>query len=489
MARFNKKSEAPKKTVNKAGGVAFRLKAEQKLVHAVLTTFLDDKFYESGNERLERIKGLVKECKPSFVANLAVIARKEFNLRSVFHVLIGELSCIHKGDSLVKDAVVESAIRADDVLEIAAYVGKPMTKQVKRGIRNAILKFDRYQLAKYKGEGKEISMVDLFNLTHPKVQHANPEQKKAWKDLMEGNLVSFDTWETEISNSKDDADRKKIWETLILEGKLGYMALIRNLNNFEKYNISLKAKDRAVRDLIDPIGISKSKQLPFRFFTAYENVADRSYKDAVSEAMDIAVSNTPELPGKTLIAIDISGSMQGETIKKAAIFAASLAKANKNADVMVFDTEAKMFPVSSRTPVVDIVKTLCDMPDGGTDTASVFDYCISHKIKYDRIVIISDNQSWAGHANTAYRSYRNQLDINPFVYAIDIAGYGTVDLSGGNVFHLTGWGDRLLDFIGQAEKGDSLVEYVRSYVIPTTENKPKRKTKGHVKHISSKKKQ
>ncbi len=218
MSKFNKKV-ASKATVNKAGGRAFRMDAETELLHAVLTTFLEDKHYESGDARLKRIQALIAECSDEYVARLAIVTRKEFNLRSVSHVLIGELAKMHNGDSMIKSLIIEAAIRPDDLLEILAYVGTPVPKQVKRGIRNALLKFDRYQLAKYKGEGKDVSMVDLFNLTHPKPEHASKEQKKAWKDLIEGKLVSFDTWETEISNAKNDKERTKIWENLIKEDK------------------------------------------------------------------------------------------------------------------------------------------------------------------------------------------------------------------------------------------------------------------------------
>lgn len=472
MGKFNTKKPVSK-TVNLAGAKAFKLTSETELVHAVLTTFLNDKYYESGSDRISRIACLVAESKPQFVANLAVIARTEFNLRSISHLLLGELSKVHNGDSIVKDAIVAASVRPDDLLEIASYVGKPMPKQVKRGIRNGILKFDRYSLAKYRGEGKGMSMVDLFNMVHPKAQHATEEQHKAWSDLMTGNLVSFDTWETEISNSKNDTERTEIWERLILEDKIGYMALIRNINNFMKYKISAKAEKRVLVRLTDAEEIARSKQLPFRFYTAYKNVqGSRVYSDAISEAMDISLENTPKLKGKTLIAVDTSGSMTSgadSPITKAAIFAATLMKSNVTADVVLFDTQIREFTQTGRAPVVDIADHIVrNALGGGTDTGLVFQYMAKKGGVYDRVIIISDNESWASSAQEAYKTYRKKFNTDPFVYAIDIQGYGTTDLAGGKVFNLTGWSDRLLDFIGQAEKGETLVQYVRSFEVPTT---------------------
>ncbi len=471
MSLFNKKEKGTK-TVNIAGGKAYRMAAEQELLHAVLTTFLEDKFYESGDARLVRIQNLVREVKPEFVANLAVIARKEFNLRSVTHLLIGELAKIHKGDSLVMKTIIEAAIRPDDLLEIVSYVGTPLPKQVKRGVRNALLKFNRYQLAKYKGEGKAVSLVDLFNLVHPKVQHADKEQKKAWKDLMTGKLVSFDTWETDLSAAKDEKGRKKALEALIAEDKMGYMALLRNLNNAVKYDVNDATIKRIVKKLTDPEEVKKSKQLPFRFVTAYDNVkGNRQFADAISEAMDIAVDNTPELKGDLLIAVDSSGSMSGEPMQKASIFGATLVKANKNADLILYDTGIKELNMSTRIPVIDLAKNIQkEAMGGGTETSLVFKYALMKKKKYSRIIIISDNESWSegyygqsvqGH----YEAYKKQTGNDPYVYAIDIQGYGTKDVTGSKVFHLTGWSDRLLDFIGQIEKGEGLVEYVKNYTF------------------------
>ncbi len=391
MSKFNEKKDT--KTTNLAGGKAFSMNKELELVHAVLTTFLEDKHYESGDDRMERIKELVVKNDPKFVANLAIVARKEFYLRSVSTLLLGELSKVHNGDSLVKDTIIAATDRPDDLTELVSYVGVPLPKQVKRGVRNAILKFNRYQLAKYKSTKKDVSLVDLFNLTHPKVKHATDEQKEAWALLMKGELKSFDTWETEISSEKNES-KKDSWEKLIKENKMGYMALLRNLNNLVKEGVSDEVIDKAIEKLTDPEEVARSKQLPFRFVTAYENVTgNRKLLDAISVAMDLAVSNTPELPGKTLIAVDSSGSMHGEPLEKASIFGATLMKANTDSDLILYDTSVKLLQMGGRAPVIDIAKMIQnEAMGGGTMTSLVFQHASGKK--YDRIIIISDNESW-----------------------------------------------------------------------------------------------
>lgn len=471
MSKFNIK-KSPAKTVNKAGGFAYKMDVETELVHAVLTTFLDDKYYESGAERIARLEDLVSKNKPEFVAKLALVARTEFNLRSVTTLLLGALAKVHRGDDLVKRAIVGSTVRVDDLTELVGYVGTPIPKQVKRGIRNALFKFNRYQLAKYKGEGKGVSLVDLFNLVHPKLQHASEEQKEAWKDLMTGNLKSFDTWEVELSGAKDDAERKEKLSELVLSNKIGYMALLRNLNNIIKYGCSQEVIDHAADRLSDKEEVAKSKQLPFRFSTAFENVkGNRKLTDAIVDAMDAALSNVKELPGKTLIALDSSGSMSGKPFDIGSLFGATLVKANQNADFILYDTKVQELPMSSRMPIMGLVETMKKHnTGGGTETSLVFTHALQKGIVYDRFIIISDNESWGESffsrgtsVQDIYNAYKKRTGTDPFVYAIDIQGYGTKDLSSGRVKHLAGWSDRLLDFIGENER--DVVSYIKTKEI------------------------
>lgn len=464
MSKFNQNKS--NKTKNLAGGDAFSMQPKQELLHAVLSTFLEDKYYESGDERVARIISLIPLVPAEYVAKLAFIARNEFMLRSVPIVLLAELSKTYRGDSLVSRAIQKTVARVDDLTELVSYLDCKLPKQVKKGIRRALLKFSPYQLAKYRGAKKNVKLVDLFNLVHPNPKFASPIQQEAWQNLMRGELkTTGQTWESVISASKD---KKRDWENLIKENKLGYMALLRNLNNLIENGVDEEIIDIAISKLTNPEQVRKSKQLPFRFYTAYENVSgNRKLTDAISLAMDIAVENTPRLEGKTLIAIDGSGSMSGDPIQKASIFAATLAKANINADVILFDEEVQELNLSSRTPVIDLARDIITMANGGgTDTALVFRYAGSmysdKKVKYDRIIILSDNQAWVGGVQEWYNHYRVFTQDDPYVYAIDIEGYGTKDIVGNKVINLCGWSSKLLDFIGVNEKGSSMVDYIDS---------------------------
>ncbi len=453
MGRFNSKLVI--NTENIAGGKAYSKNPKEELAFAVITSFLEDKFYESGDDRIERIKQLVPKVGADFAIKLTIATRLYFNMRSTSHVLVGEIAKNYKG--VAKDLIKRVSVRPDDLIEICAYLGKPLPNQIKKGVALALNNFSEYQLAKYKNDKSEWSLVDLFNLTHPK---GNQFAEK----LVKGELVSKDTWESEVSKNPT----AETWEKLILSKKMGYMAMLRNLNNFIKYNISDEAKAEVIRKLTDVEEIKRSKQLPFRFYTAYKNVTgDIQLSDAVSLAMDKALDNMDTLSGRTLIGIDTSGSMYGKPIEIASIFAAALIK-KSNCEVVLYDTDIKKLSVSTRTPIVDLAdriqkEAMC----GGTQTSLVFKHA-EKRGKFDRIFILSDNESWAENSykssvQNAYTDYKKLTEADPYVYAIDIEGYGTHELQNNKVYNLSGWSDKLLDFVKYNEKG--IVQWIENLEI------------------------
>lgn len=451
MSKFNNKTT--NKTYNFAGGKAFKSQPKEELVFSVLSTFLENKFYESGDERIERIKNLVSQVDPLFTAKLAIVARKEFHLRSVFHLLIGELSRNCKGNSLVKNTIIQGVERPDDMLEILAYVGKPIPNQIKKGLREAIKKFTPYQLAKYKGQGKEYSLVDLFNLVHPS------GNRKEWKDLMNGKLQPSNTWEVRLSSGEN---KEKVWKDLISENKIGYMALLRNLRNIDE-QADENTKRISCKIISDKEAVRNSKQFPFRFYSAYEQISNQDMLEAISQALEHSLDNVPKYDGKTLVAVDSSGSMSGDPIKKSSIFAGALVKSN-NADLILYDTDIKEVRFLRNEPLLTISEKIQrEAMGGGTETSLVFKYAFNKGIKYNRIIILSDNESWNEYSvNDIYNQYKKINDC--YVYAIDIQGYGTKDLSGSKVFQLCGFSEKLFDFMKIIETQD-IVKSIENYKI------------------------
>lgn len=472
MAKFN--SSPSIKTVNNEGHVAYSMSNKSKLVTQVLTSFFNEKkFYgDNSKEMMELIPKVIKE-NPQFVSNLAVFARREFNMRSVAHVLTAFLAHEIEGKPYVKSTVKGVALRGDDITEIMAFYlstwGKPIPNSLKNGIGEVMQTLDEYSLTKYKGSGKEVKMRDLLCLCRPKP--LNKEQEALWKRCLEGKLETPYTWETELSAK---GNTKEVWEELIASHKVGYMAMLRNLRNI--INAGPDNLDEALNYIRNPEAVRKSKQLPFRFLNAYRSLnglASSKVFDTLEDAIDISVENLPKIPGRTIIAMDTSGSMSSCISSKSDVKCCDISVllgliANRICDdsiVYTFNHNIKRMDISRRGGLIENTIRYA-RPSGGTDMRLPFQAMIDGKIKADRIIILSDNEcnggGWWNGPSRAIQSYADQYrrmtgnDI--WVHAIDLQGYGTQQFHGKHTNIIAGWSEKVFDFILLAEQGEGNLE-------------------------------
>lgn len=471
MAKFN--SSQTIRTTNRSGHAAYKMTAKQKLVTQVLTSFFNEqKFYGDNSDDMRKTITAVIADDPQFVANLAVFARREFNMRSVSHVLVAHLAHEVAGKPFVRKTVKAVSLRGDDVTEImACYLsefGKPVPNGLKKGIADVMTEFDEYTLAKYKGDGKSVKMRDLLCLCRPTPK--TEAQSDMWKRLLNGELEIPYTWETQLSANGNNA---KTWEALIDSGKVGYMALLRNLRNILNANPSNVNK---VLDTIqNPAAVRRSKQLPFRFLAAYKEVVKTSCGsrvfDALENAVDAACENVPRLSGTTVIAVDVSGSMDSPVSHNSDIRCYQIAMmlgliANRicdNSIFYVFDHEIKKYPLSRRS---GILSTAMNAPcGGGTNMYLPFEKMIEDNVRADRIIILSDNECNSGGGYYCRKpvqeladDYRRRTNNDLWVHAIDLQGYGTQQFHGQKTNIIAGWSEKVFAFINLAEQGEGTLE-------------------------------
>jgi hypothetical protein len=492
---YNTKRVQPTVTKTHEGAKAYKLPYKEELV-SILTTGIGNTFYESLGDREKRLMSVIDSIArtdPEFVAKALVYARTVIGQRSVTHLGAAFLAKYLSGNSLgkrfyskrVRGANAGGIIyRLDDALSIlAAYNhlgGKSIPNSMKNGFASALESSDRYELAKYQSKTRGISLVDLVNLTHPKPVE---EMSETFKELMEGRLKQFNTVENKntaagkevakkVKEGKITNDEAKVelaakktenFEDLIESKKIGYLSLLRNLRNIIKNDKSKSLLASTIALLTNKAFIRKSLVFPHQIDLALETLLMGGVRIpnellvALNEAYELSIPNLRDLfpTGRTLVAVDTSGSMFGSwssgvlingkktnrtPIEKAALIGATLVK-GIDADLAIFGTSTaglRYNPVDS----VNTIKNLVLREEGsvghGTHFRSIFDYADD---KYDRIFIVSDMQ-----AMTAPKSHRET------VYAIDLVGYGnTVFNKSEKVVQIYGYGSDIYESVKTAE--------------------------------------
>lgn len=456
MGKFNTSvKERTKKTVNLAGGQAYKTDAKLELVGILLSSLLKEQFYRTEQEQKEALFTVMEKVDPIFIAKAAIYARNEFGMRSISHVAAAYIAAAVKGQRWTKNFLSKVVRRPDDITEILSFyrnhVDKVIPNSMKKGLGDALTRFDEYALGKYAGKKDGLSMIDVVNLLHPK-------HTVAIGKLMKGKLQAADTWETAMSRAgqagEDTAALKADeWRRLLTENKLGYMALVRNIRNIMEQAPDMV--DVLCERLVDAEAIKKSLMFPFRFITALDIVENLSATGvrrvirALSDAVDISLCNAPKFDGETLVAIDCSGSMSGQPGKIATLFGAMMAKTN-DCDVLIFDDSARYVNLNTADSTLTIASKI-PFPGGGTDFKTIFR---TANKKYDRVVIFSDMQSWVGHVSPVkeFNDYKQRFNCNPRIFSFDLQGYGTLQFPQDMVYQLFGWSDKAFEVMKALEE-------------------------------------
>ncbi len=484
MSRFNifSKAKSAPDTINRAGGEAYRASAEYRLASLMMTSFVTNQFYRDANGAFVELVELIEKVEPGFAARAAVYARKEYGMRTITHAaaaLLGKRLSSHPDAKSFYDQIV---VRPDDMLEIRAVqklMGQSkLTNGMRKGFAAAFDRFDGYQIAKYRAGNKDVKLVDMVNLVHPVPTQRNAVALQA---LVDGTLANTETWEaklsaagTEATSDADKADRKATaWADLLRENKLGYFALLRNLRNILEQAPDLIPL--ACEQLVDERRLRGSKVLPFRLLTAYKqfNGSDRNERkvlDALERAADLACTNLPELEN-TLVVVDNSGSMSSPVAgskhakcnETGALFGFALAK-RSGADLMEFGTTARMIPYRNSQTTLSFAMNFeqKNQVGHGTDFKAVF---AAAKRKYDRIVIFSDMQGWMGYncPKNAFKQYKRRTGADPFIYSVDLAGYGSLQFPETKVAAMAGFSEKMFDIMALVETDpQALINRVRA---------------------------
>ncbi|HRE82085.1 MAG TPA: TROVE domain-containing protein [Opitutaceae bacterium] len=474
MAKFSilkalSRGKSEPNTVNFEGGRAFTQTAKLEFVSILLTTFLEDEFYRSEKQTTEKIRELIAKVDDvRFVAKAALYARNTHGMRSVSHMVAGELAKSVKGATWSKSFFNQIVRRPDDAVETLAYYlavyGRPVPNSLKKGFGAALGRFDEYQLAKYRRDHGSFKLVDAVNLVRPK---STPALSK----LIRGELAPAQTWETKLTQAGEAetaeqvvAAKSQAWCEMVRERKLGYLALLRNVRNILTH--ASEVVDELCIQLADERAVRRSLVFPFQFLAAVDVLNQGNLKgadrvmDALNQAIDHSLVNVPKFGGATLVALDSSASMEGRPQTIGSLFAATFVKAS-GADLMIFSDDARYLSLNRRDTTLTMANSI-PFASGGTNFNAIFQRA---NRAYDRIVILSDMQGWVGGGAPvqSFAQYQKRHAIAPRIYSFDLKGYGTMQFPQERVYCLAGWSDRVFAIMQKLDRDpQALIHEVES---------------------------
>jgi hypothetical protein len=214
------------------------------------------------------------------------------------------------------------------------------------------------------------------------------------------------------------------WERII--PSMGYMALLRNLRNFEQAGVSRETVRSVCSRLADPVEVARSRQFPMRFLSAYKAANSVHWGSALEDALDLSLGNLPTLTGETLILVDMSGSMfvpmsnrsELTRAEAAAVFGAALAVRNPGSRLVCFGTNGHEYEVPRGASVLPLVKRVTHSM-GQTNTAAALSATLlpSHK----RVVLLTDEQETAGWPPR--QSAASVVPDDVWLHTFNLAGY------------------------------------------------------------------
>lgn len=415
---------------------------------------------------------------------IAMALRQEDHIRTTPQVILVRAAnhASSRGTGLVREYMTKIARRTDDVVTQFAYqmsvYGKKVPNSLKRGWSDYLSVQNEYSLAKYRMENRTYKLVDVLYFAHAK---SEPIAK-----LMAGTLSLGDslTWESMISAQ---GSNKETWTKAI--DVMGHMALLRNLNNFQKNGVEPKAY---LPKLIETA--EKGQQLPFRYFSAYSAVganAPAAVKDALETCLETSMGNLPMFPGRVMSLCDNSGSAENTMTSSmgkvqinhiANLTAVLTARRSEEGYVGVFGDRLETFSVGKKSSVFTELEKANRMGKGiggGTEHGIwlFWDKAIKQQEHWDHVFVYSDMQAghgglygepaqyadfrWEGSRHidvpALIAKYRREVNPNVHVYLVQVAGYQDtlVPEVYAKTHILGGWGDGILRYAARMSNIES----------------------------------
>jgi 60 kDa SS-A/Ro ribonucleoprotein len=484
-------------TRNEAGGPAYAFSPKHALAQYAVTGCLNSTFYASAEMQLAKLLQFAGAVDAEFLAKTAIYCRTRGYMKDTPALLCASLAA--RDSALlarVFDRVIDDGKMLRNFVQIlrSGVVGrKSLGSAPKRLVQRWFEQRDDAQVLRG-SVGQSPSLADVIKMVHPRPANACREALYGWMldrphntEALPPLVRHFEAFKRGESKVPPEVPFQMLtalqlgqpaWQSIASQAPWQMTRM--NLNTFARHGVfSDQALTRQIaRRLRDPQKVRRARCFPYQLLTAYQST-DKAVptlvRDALQDAMEVAIENVPAIEGQVFVCPDVSGSMQspvtgfrpGATtatrcIDVAALVAAAVVRKNSEAEVLAFSDDVVPCRLNARDSVMTNAQKLASLPSGGTNCSAPLRELNRRKARGDLVLLVSDNMSWVdspyGGRGTAmmqewgtFRSRNPQarlvlLDIQPSA--------STQAAERGDILNVGGFSDAVFEIIATFAKGE-----------------------------------
>ena len=481
--------------VNDERAPAYAFTPRHALAQYAVTGCLNATFYATAEAQLAKVIELCREVDAEFVARTAVYARERGFMKDIPALLCAVLSV--KDRALlgrVFPRVIDNGKMLRNFVQImrSGVVGRKSLGTAPKRLVRDWLEARSEDTVFTASVGQSPSLADILKMVHPKPQtparaalygyfigrghdaEALPKIVRDFEAFKSGDRLEVPDVPFQMLTALElsklewaEIARRASWHTLRM-----------NLNTFVRHGVfEQSGMTELIADrLRDAVAIRKSRVLPYQLMVAYvmaEQGVPAAVRDALQDAMEVAIANVPEFEGKVYVCPDVSGSMtspvtghrKGATSKVrcidvAALVAAAITRKNPSAEVLPFEDRVVTARLNSRDSVMSNAEKLASIGGGGTNCSAPMVALNARKAVGDLIVFISDNESWVdasgGRGTATMREWQTFKKRNPKarLVCVDVQPYGTTQATEReDILNVGGFSDQVFEVIREFAAG------------------------------------
>jgi 60 kDa SS-A/Ro ribonucleoprotein len=497
-------------TTNEAGGAAYALPPKQALAQYAATGCMTSTYYASAEVQLATILDLCSKVEPEFIARAAVYCRKHGNMKDVPALLCAVLAVRSPGLlAEVFDRVIDNGKMLRNFVQIirSGVVGRKSLGSLPKRLVQQWLESRSDDAVFRASVGNDPSLADIIKMVHPKP--ATPARAALYgyllgREFEKDNLPelvryyeSFKAGHVQLRDAEAPDVPMDMLTSLPLKPR-HWAAIARNASwQTARMNLNTFARQGAfevpgvaeavAKKLTDPAEVARARVFPYQLMVAYTTISDavpQVCREALQDAMELAIRNVPEISGKVWIFPDVSGSMQspvtghrkGSTtavrcLDVAALVAAAVLRKNPSAGVVPFSDDVVTARLNPRDSVMTNAKVLASLPSGGTNCSAPLAYLNRQHAEGDLVIFVSDNESWVdslahgrfgGSATRTMSEWASFKKRNPRakMVCIDIQPYGTTQAAEReDILNIGGFSDTVFDVVSKFSAGSLTPEH------------------------------